>query len=172
MPSAPRILDLALTLGDVEPPVWRVLRVSAGATLARAQRLICVCFGWPGGRRYAFEGDGFRHEGAGRAAELTGVRLRQLLPDVGAEMEFEYGDAAAWIVHARVARVLPPDDGSIVTPRCVAGEGASPPIDAGGALVWNERAHADDGEGDASGSVRPRVRVPLDLINAELDRVR
>ena len=71
MASTPPIFDLYLTLPDVDPPVWRMLRVSSGATLSRAQRLICVCFGWAGGRPYAFHAAGVAFESARRNGELT-----------------------------------------------------------------------------------------------------
>ena len=108
MPAAPRIMDLLLTLRDVDYPVRRTLRVSSGATLARAQRLICICFGWSGGRSYAFEASHLRYTARGRAGDTDDVRLRQLLPDAGAELEFEYGDDGVWYVQMRVEKVFAP----------------------------------------------------------------
>ncbi|MEP7347182.1 MAG: hypothetical protein ABI877_18065, partial [Gemmatimonadaceae bacterium] len=140
MPAAPHVLDLLLTLRDVDHPVRRILRVSSGATLARAQRLICVCFGWNGGRSYAFEAAHLRYAARGRGGDPGDIRLRQLLPDAGAELEFEYGDSSSWYVHARVEKIFPPSD-AIATPRCLEADGIAPPLDAGGAHVWNERAH-------------------------------
>ncbi len=175
MASAPPIFDLLLTLPDVESPVWRMLRVSSGATLARAQRLICVCFGWAGGRPFSFHASGVQFESARRNGELSEIRLRQLLPDLGSELEFEYGEKSTWLVHARVARVHA-RDGVMQWPVCVGGEGIAPPLNAGGAFAWNERAEAgvDDGASDgATPSARAiTVKVPLDLINAELDLLR
>jgi hypothetical protein len=179
MPAAPHVLDLQLTLRDVDRPVLRTLRVSSGATLPRAQRLICVCFGWNGGRAYAFEAAHLRYAaGGGRGGALGGgdVRLRQLLPDAGAELEFEYGDSAPWFVHARVGKIFAPSD-AIATPRCLGAEGIAPPLDAGGAEVWNEREH------DATVDLIPelalardgsstRIPIRLDAINAELTRLR
>lgn len=176
MPAAPHVLDLELTLRDVDHPVRRTLRVSSGATLARAQRLICICFGWSGGRRYAFEAAHLRYEARGRGDGEHDVRLRQLLPDAGAELEFEYGDSAPWYVHARVGKIFAPSD-AIATPRCLEAEGIAPPLDAGGAAVWNEREHetADDllHEFAFARAVGPtRVTIRLDAINAELTQLR
>lgn len=156
--------------------MWRVLRVSSGATLARAQRLICVCFGWPGGRPYAFDAYGVRFESDGRG-DLSQVRLRQVLPDLGTELEFEYGTKPQWIIHVKVDRVLAPN-GTATTPRCVRGEGISPPFNSGGAFAWNERPEVtvpDDVESHTHPKGRAggvRIAVPLDLINAELERIR
>ena len=176
MPAAPHVLDLQLTLRDVDHSVRRILRVSSGATLARAQRLICVCFGWNGGRAYAFEAAHLRYAARGRGGNPGDVRLRQLLPDAGAELEFEYGYASVWYVHARVGKVFAPSD-RIATPRCLEAEGIAPPLDAGGAAAWNERHNESTDElvhelaaGSDAGSARVTIR--LDAINAELAQLR
>lgn len=166
MSAVPRIFDLRLTLCDVDTPVWRLLRVSSGATLPRAQRLICVCFGWPGGKPYTFTTDGLQYPSDGKTDQRTDVRLRQLLPDIGSELEFDYGNGASWTVEARVERILPDSD-TLVTPCCLDGGGESPPLGAGGAFAWNDRAPA------AAGERRPAtVGFPRDAINAELERLR
>jgi hypothetical protein len=176
MPAAPPVLDLRLTLRDVNRPVWRTLRVSSGATLSRVQRLICVCFGWPGGRSHAFEARHLRYASQGRGADLVDVRLRQVLHDAGSELEFEYGERFPWYVQALVEKVFAPSD-AIVTPRCVGAEGVAPPLNAGGAESWNEREY--DGLEDAIHGVvltpergATRVAIRVDAINAELVRLR
>lgn len=169
--SAPRIYELAVTLSDVEPPVWRRLRVSSGATLSRAARIIALAMGWPPGRPFAFHvgeleyaraagaerGNG--HTGSGEAEE---VRLRQVLPDAGTELELEYGDGAPWHLQVRLERLLPPND-EVVTPWCEAGGGAAPPMDVGGPWAWEERRSTDLSE-DANG-IAPGFN--RDAVNAE-----
>jgi hypothetical protein len=146
--AAPRILDLVLTLDDAPGSVWRRVRISAGATLARAQRVFCVSMGWKGGRPYAFSAGHLRYESAASGHDdVVDVRLRQLLPDSGTALDFEYGDLHRRLT-VRVERVLPPD-GDIVTPRCLGGEGAAtlegPPT---------------------------RLGFSVDVVNAELERLR
>lgn len=169
MASTPPIYDLQLTLHDVEPVVSRTVRMSAGATLARAQRVFCVCFGWPGGRPYGFEASGVHYQSRGRDDELTDVRLRQLLPDLGAELEFEYGKSP-WGLQVRVVG-MHARNGVPQSPVCLAGQGVAPPIDAGGALAWNERSTFDHGEGSEGHAHVLATMVPLALINAELERL-
>ena len=170
--SAPRIYELAITLSDVEPPVWRRLRVSSGATLSRAARIIALSMGWPPGRPYAFHVLGLEYareapgpdRGNGRAESGVPeeVRLRQVLPDAGAELEFEYGNGHPWHLQVRLERLLPPND-DVVTPWCEAGGGAAPPMDVGGPWAWEERRSADLGE-DAS-EIAPGFN--RDVVNAE-----
>lgn len=147
MPS-PRIFDLVLTLTGVDPTVWRRIRISSGATLARAQRVFCVSLGWKGGRPYAFATGHLRYESAATGRDdLVDVRLRQLLPDAGTSLEFEYGDGRRR-VNVQVERILPPNE-DIATPRCLAGEGAAPL------------------EGPAA-----RLGFSVDVVNAELEKLR
>jgi hypothetical protein len=149
--SAPRIHELAVTLSDVEPVVWRRLRVSSGATLSRVARVIAISLGWPPGRPYAVHVAGLgyasRPPGAERRGEASGngtveePRLRQLLPDAGAELEFEYGAEPPWHLMVRLERLLPPNE-EVRTPWCESGAGAAPPIDAGGPWAWEEHRTA------------------------------
>jgi hypothetical protein len=182
-------------LSDVEPVVWRRLRVSSGATLPRAARVLAVAMGWPIGRPSAFATSGLRYEvtgprGDGRAsshavgtAEGDDVRLRQLLPDSGAEVEFEYGDDhAAWHLVVRLERVLPPDD-ELRTPLCLDGAGAAPPVDVGGPWAYEEWRGGDVSRRSGNGwdtelgaspppqrAIQPRFNA--DVVNAELERLR
>lgn len=170
--SAPRIYELGVTLSDVEPPVWRRLRVSSGATLSRAARIVALSMGWPPGRPYVFHVGGLEyarqppgvdrgngHAGSGAPAEL---RLRQVLPDAGAELELEYGNGHPWHLQVRLERLLPPND-DVFTPWCEAGGGASPPMDVGGPWAWEERRTA--GLGDDASEIAPGFN--RDAVNAE-----
>ena len=167
----PPVFELLLRLADVSTDVWRRVRISSGATLARAQRVFCVCFGWPGGRPYVFSTGPLHYESAGSDDPLVELRLRQLLPDAGTSLEFEYGAGEMWRVLVRVERMLPASD-SRATPRCVAGEGESPPLESGGATLWNERRALEEGDDSLDEARRQPVGVNLDLLNAELERLR
>jgi hypothetical protein len=167
----PPVFELLLRLADVSTGVWRRVRISSGATLARAQRVFCVSFGWPGGRPYAFSTGPLHYESSGGDDPLVDVRLRQLLPDAGTSLEFDYGAGEPWRVLVRVERLLPADD-ALATPRCLAGEGESPPLESGGADLWNEHRAVVEGEDSGDLSDRPRVGINLDLLNAELERLR
>jgi hypothetical protein len=182
--SLPRIHELLVTLSDVEPPVWRRLRISSGATLERTARVIAVSMGWPPNRPFSFSSDAERlvsgsEEWHGRGAE--GVRLRQLLPDTGSQLELEYGDRHPWHLVLVLERILPPG-GDLATPLCVGGWGSAPPVDIGGPWAYEEwrsgRAGGYAGEWEAfapppTGRTRPGAAgFSLALVNAELERLR
>ena len=167
----PPTLDLRLALADA-PSVWRRLRMSAGATLPRAQRVFCVAFGWPGGRPWAFTAGDLHYESAGGREAHATVRLRQLLPDAGAALDFEYGDTH-WHVTVGVERVLPPRDHP-VPPECIGGAGEPPHVDAGDVWRWHEARPTPDDAGAVHGVAPPDtpvVGLNLDAINAELARL-
>lgn len=185
---------MVVRLSDVEPAVWRLVRVSAGATLLRTARIIAVTMGWPMGRPYSFRvgklpyvrrdqnGDG-PWEGVGDR-EGEDVRLRQLLPDAGGELEFEYGNGHAWHLVVHLERLLPPNE-EIRTPFCVSGSGSAPPVDVGGPWAyeeWRGDASAEHGVGhsngwdDELGAARAdgkpvTLRFNVEVINAELERI-
>lgn len=94
---------------------------------------------------------------------LTDTRLRHVIPDVGAELEFDYGEPP-FQVHVVVERLLPPME-LVVAPTCLGGAGEAPHIDSGGAWAWEE-PHAED-EVPATRAA-PSIPVNVDLINAEL----
>jgi hypothetical protein len=182
--SLPRIHELLVTLSDVEPPVWRRLRISSGATLERTARVIAVAMGWPPNRSFAFctERERFAsgaEDDCGRGVET--LRLRQLLPDSGSQLEFEYGDGQSWALTLVLERILPPDD-EVITPVCLGGWGSAPPVDIGGPWAYEEwRSGGPSGcvsdwensappllDGVGSGALGFNVA----LVNAELERLR
>ena len=184
--SAPRIYELILTLSDIEPPVWRRLRVSSGATLARAARIFAIAMGWNPGRPFAFttgvlrfEGEGHRGNGRGvREASPAGddpqdTRLRQVLPDAGSQLEFEYGEGHPWHLVVLLDRLLPPND-EVRTPYCVEGSGGAPPLHVGGPWGYEEwRAERPSDSGSHTAVDPPRVPLRFDpgVVNAELEEL-
>lgn len=186
--SAPRIYELRVTLSDVEPMVWRRLRISSGATLSRVARVIAVSMQWPFNRPFSFHVDGLKYDGGGtteraeRRHEGPEVRLRQLLPDTGGEMELDYGNGDPWHLLVRLERLLPPSD-EVRTPFCLDGAGGAPPMDVGGPWGYEEWRGAPDGSsargagwddelGAARNSALATPRFNAEVVNAELERLR
>ena len=167
------------------------MRISSGATLARTARIFAIVMGWNPSRPFAFTSGSLRYEGErhradvrnGRADAANGAgphetRLRQVLPDAGAEMEFEYGVAHDWHLAVVLDRLLPPNE-EMRIPYCVDGAGGAPPLDVGGPWAYEEwragrpesggyRAIAD---GDAAAEKPVSVPFSCDVVNAELARI-
>lgn len=156
--SARHVYTLLVTLSDVEPAVWRRLRVSSGASLSRVVRIVAVAMEWPAGRPYAFVKGSLRYDGQGppspaRTGHAAEPRLRQLLHDPGATLELDYGSSRPWHLVLRLERVLPPND-QLLTPWCEDGAGRAPPIDVGGPWAYEEwRTEGADGSDAAADDV-------------------
>ena len=150
--------------------MWRRVRMSSGATLARAQRVFCVLFGWPGGRPHAFSAGGL-HVASGGAEDrpLTDTRLRHVIPDVGSELEFDYGEPPFQVLVV-VERLLPPME-EVIAPVCLGGAGEAPHVDSGHGWAWEGSHEVDDGDEIPAYRTTPSIPVNVDAINAELLRL-
>jgi hypothetical protein len=130
------VLQVRITLRDVDdPPVWRQVLIPAAYTLSRVHRVIQAAMGWDNSHMHAFQigkisygpdpdGElGNADETKARLADVAGVRTR-----IGYEYDFGDGWEHDLIVEARVVA-----EGGKTYPACIAGEGACPPEDSGGA---------------------------------------
>jgi hypothetical protein len=173
------VFELHVQLSDVEPAVWRRIRMSSGAPLVRAARVFAVAMGWTPGRPYAFTAGPLRYEGrqvGGTWEDVVDVRLRQLLPDTGAELEFEYGNGHVWHLLVRLDRVLPPN-AARRPPLCVAGSGSAPPVDMEGPWAYEEWRRTEGfaeltDKNVTSGHRTVIPRFNADVVNAELERLK
>jgi hypothetical protein len=130
------IYQLKVTLCDIEPPIWRRLRIAGDTSLAQLHRILQITMGWEAYHLYQFEVGGFQYGVPESDVFASGLKdaTRATLAEVASEgdvfhYEYDFGDA--WeheiLVEARPSR----DDGSHY-PRCEGGERACPPEDCGG----------------------------------------
>ncbi len=130
------VYQLKITLAEVaDPPVWRRLLVPAAMGLDRLHQVIQAVMGWQDYHLHVFS-DGqteygvpdpeleFRDE---RAATLGG-----LLPHEGSLARYTYDFGDDW-EHEIVLEKEVAAEPSVAYPVCVAGVGACPPEDCGGA---------------------------------------
>ena len=143
--ARPAIFEIRVALDDVRD-CQRLIRVSAGATLARAHRVLATAFGWPTSGRYAFWSDHVRYDGEWSSQsderDIRHVRLRQLLPDVGARLGWECGSRAEWSATLSLHGVFSPDT-LLPTPACVGGVGQPPAFEDGPWAGWDQSGRVD-----------------------------
>ena len=135
------VLQVRITLRYVDdPPVWRQVLIPAAYPLSRVHRVIQAAMGWEDCHLHAFqigkttygpdpeEELGYADETKARLADVARVRTR-------IAYEYDFGDG--WeheiVVEARTLA----EDGQAY-PACLAGEGACPPEDCGGAYGFAE----------------------------------
>jgi hypothetical protein len=135
------VLQLRITLMDVDdPPVWRQVLIPAAYPLSRVHRVIQAAMGWENYHLHAFRIGtttyGPDPEGELGYADETTARLADVAR-VGTRIGYEYDFGDGWEHQVVVeARAVAEADKSY--PACIAGEGACPPEDSGGAYGFEQ----------------------------------
>jgi Plasmid pRiA4b ORF-3-like protein len=134
-PGAP-VFQVKITLAEVDdPPVWRRLLLPANMRLDRLHQVIQAAMGWENYHLHVFSDGRTRY---GVPDPELGFRderkatLRDLIPPEGGRARYTYDFGDDWEHEVVVEQVLAAEPG-VRYPVCVAGEGACPPEDCGGA---------------------------------------
>jgi Plasmid pRiA4b ORF-3-like protein len=130
------VFQVRINLAEVaEPAVWRRVLVPAGIRLDRLHALIQAVMGWDNCHMHVFS-DG--RADYGRPGPELGFRdertatLRDLASGEGGRIRYTYDFGDDWEHDIVIEKVLAAE-ASMGYPVCVAGEGACPPEDCGGA---------------------------------------
>jgi hypothetical protein len=135
------VLQVRITLSDVDdPPVWRQVLIPAAYPLSRVHQVIQAAMGWQDYHMHAFRiGEtsyGPDPEGELGYADDTTARLGELAT-VGTGLGYEYDFGDGW-EHELVVEARTEAAADQVYPACIAGQGACPPEDSGGAYGFAE----------------------------------
>jgi len=128
--------QLKITLRDVsKPAVWRRVLVRAGITLRDLHEVIQQAMGWGNYHMYRFS-TGWREYGSpdpelGYASDKK-ARLSEVITEPGDRLRYTYDFGDDW-EHDIVLEEIRPAEPTEAYPMCVAGKGACPPEDCGGA---------------------------------------
>jgi hypothetical protein len=179
------VYQLKITLRGVSrPPVWRRVAVPAALTLDLLHEVIQQVMGWHDGHMHVFSTPGRDYglpgSGLGHADEGT-VTLAEVLVMPRAAMRYTYDFGDDWEHDIVLEKILPAVPAADVS--CLAGKGACPPEDCGGAWGYaslkevladpDHEEHEDllDWLGlDAAADFDP-ARFSLDEVNAGLSRL-
>lgn len=178
------VYQLKITLRGVsKPPVWRRATVPAGLTLDLLHDVIQEVMGWEDGHMHVFSTPwrnyGLPDSDLGYADESK-VALTQILAQPGAAMRYTYDFGDDWEHDIVLEKVLP--SGHAARLSCLAGKGACPPEDCGGAWgyaslkeVLADPDHEDHEEllewmGLDSAKDFDPARFRLDEVNARLSK--
>ncbi|MCA1789904.1 MAG: plasmid pRiA4b ORF-3 family protein [Thioalkalivibrio sp.] len=142
-----RLLQLRITLAEIEPPVWRVVRVPDAYTLHQLHRVLQIASGWLDYHLYMFQVCDRRFEEPLEDAadeDATAVHLRDLGLGKGARLTYTYDFGDDWVheivvqgVHAATGLAGDPP-----LPVLSGGERAGPPEDCGGPYSYAEMLQA------------------------------
>ena len=179
------VYQLKITLrGVAKPPVWRRIAVPATLPLDLLHEVIQQAMGWEDGHLHMFSTPrrdyGSPDPELGHADE-RGVTVAGVLARTGATMLYTYDFGDGWEHDIVLEKVLPHDP--VVGVSCLAGKGACPPEDCGGAWGYAslKEALADptheeyedllDWLGLDSATDFDPARFSLDEVNARLSQL-
>jgi hypothetical protein len=133
------LYELKVTLRGVsKPPVWRRVRVHAGASLGELHAVIMAAMGWDDSHLHMFIDDGSTQYGTATrgldCADEDEFALADVLFEPGDRLRYLYDFGDDWDHDIKLEKVLPPeaDPRAVAVPVCLAGKGACPPEDCGG----------------------------------------
>lgn len=145
----PRALYLRITIADIEPPVWRYVRLLDTYTLDQLHRVIQLLFGWQDYHLYEFRVGERRFEEPDEEAEgedSTATLLRDLKLTRGARFTYTYDFGDNWVHEIAVEdlHIVTPmdDDDDRLLPKLYGGERAGPHEDSGGPGGYQEMVEA------------------------------
>lgn len=137
MPDAPDTLwRLKVTLGSIDPPVWRRLEVP-DCPLDELHIILQIAFGWDDAHLYSFHAHGVAYGDPDLFGDeppdgdATETWLSDVVHEAGGRLTYVYDLGDHWEHEIVIEQVQQTDD-PYIPPRCVAGERACPPEDVGG----------------------------------------
>lgn len=134
-----RILQLKITLKDIEPKIWRRFLVSDFWTFDKLHRIIQKVMGWENYHLYEFKFGNIKivppDEGYLEENELDPkkVKIEEYVDKEKQKFEYVYDFGDSW-EHEIVVEKLTEDkiEDADEYPKCIGGERACPPEDCGG----------------------------------------
>ena len=133
-PSFGDVFELRVVLRDIEPAVWRRVRVPADAPLGVVHDVLQIALGWTNSHLHDFQIGTIRFGMADIEDEIfcvdeDGAPLGAVALQ-GSTFVYRYDFGDDWEHELTVERVLSGEDDTIIT--CTGGERACPPEDCGG----------------------------------------
>jgi Plasmid pRiA4b ORF-3-like protein len=118
-----------------KPPVWRRVLVPAGASLGELHEVIQAAMGWDGGHLHMFSDDITHYGTLPDDEDEDGFALADVLVEPGDRLRYTYDFGDDWDHDVKLEKVVAPGAGprAAAVPVCLAGKGACPPEDCGGA---------------------------------------
>ena len=139
------VIQLKVTLAEIEPPVWRRLRIPMDCTLARLHQVIQAAFGWEDSHlhRFVIHGEDYMAVDPDNEPETRDeeVALKRLGLRLKSKFRYQYDFGDRWEHLILVDGLLLLEEPAHV-PVCVGGQRACPPEDCGGAGGYQDMLDA------------------------------
>ncbi len=133
------LYELKVELRGIEPPIWRVLRVSSRTSLLKFHSILQRAMGWNDTHLYLFEVDGERYgepsaDWGLEVRDSSKMTLEKIFSDGKTSFLYEYDLGDSWWHEITLLGTV--DTEGVEKPRCMAGARACPPEDCGGVMGY------------------------------------
>lgn len=141
--APPRSYQLKVTLMGTDPAIWRRVVVPGDTTLGWLDRIIQAAMGWTNSHLHLFTVGGVVYgepspEWETDVRDEGRVRLSDVAREEGEALVYEYDLGDSWRHQVVVEEIVVEAD-EARGPRCLEGENACPPEDAGGVDGYYEK---------------------------------
>jgi hypothetical protein len=135
------LYEIKVELREIEPPIWRVLRVPSRTSLLRLHRILQRAMGWTNSHLHLFEVDGKRYgepstEWDIEVLDSRKMTLEKIFTEGKKSFLYEYDLGDSWRHEITLLGTVEGEAEEKLA--CVAGARACPPEDCGGTMGYYE----------------------------------
>jgi Plasmid pRiA4b ORF-3-like protein len=129
------LYEIRVQLQEIEPPIWRQLRVRPQTSMARLHKILQKAMGWTNSHLHVFK-IGDKEYGEGdynwdfEVHDYSGVKLQDVFTKGRKSFSYEYDLGDSWRHDITLLGTVEGAEGERIA--CVAGARACPPEDCGG----------------------------------------
>ena len=148
------LYEIRVQLQDIQPPIWRQLKVRPQTSLARLHKILQKAMGWTNSHLHLFK-VGDKEYGEGdfdwdfEVHDYSGMRLEDAFTKGRKSFLYEYDMGDSWRHEIILLGTVESAEGERIA--CIAGARACPPEDCGGVTGYLS---------PAGGACRPGARGP------------
>ena len=147
------LYEIRVQLRDIEPPIWRILRVPSRTSLLKLHKILQRAMGWTNSHLHLFEIDG-KPYGEGDfewdfdVQDYRGMRLDKIFTEGRTSFLYEYDLGDSWRHDITLLGTVGGE--AEEKPACISGARVCPPEDCGGVTGYYHllEALADPGHED------------------------
>ena len=127
------LYEIRVQLRDIEPPIWRILRVPSRTSLLKLHKILQRAMGWTNSHLHLFEIDG-KPYGEGdfewdfEVKDYRGMRLDKIFTEGRTSLLYEYDLGDSWRHDITLLGTVEGEEKH----GCIDGARACPPEDCGG----------------------------------------
>jgi hypothetical protein len=129
------LYEIKIQLQSIQPPIWRIIRISPQTGLPKLHRIIQKAMGWTNSHLHLFEIDEVLYSNGEFDWDLDvidyrGIRIHRIFTKRRNSFVYEYDLGDGWRHNITLLDTVAGEPGEKIV--CVAGERACPPEDCGG----------------------------------------